>query len=190
MHGAMAFTGSAAKATDCCIVEIRTKRLLPRRASESDVEAFFDSILSDETATAFWSTPPHRDIEETRNWVSAMTCIDPQVGEDFVIEQNGQVIGKAGLYQFPEVGFILHPNAWGRGYAQEALQPVLERAFSVHRLPSVEADLDPRNEASLRLLARLGFREVGRASRTWNIGGQWCDSVYLRLHPQVMASVG
>ena len=47
--------------------------------------------------------------------------------------------------------------------------------------PTIEADVDPRNVASLRLLTGLGFEEISRASRTGNIGGAWCDSVYLRL---------
>ena len=162
------------------MVEIRTKRLLLRPASANDVAAFH-GILSDDAAMAFWSTPSHKDVAETEAWVVAMTSIDPLEGEDFVVEQNGQTIGKVGLYRFPEIGFILHPQMWGRGYAQEALEPVLDRAFSVHRLPWVEADVDPRNKASLRLLQRLGFEEVRRATRTWNVGGEWCDSVYLRL---------
>ena len=162
------------------MVEIRTERLVLRPASNDDVEAFH-AILSDCEATAFWSTPPHATTAETEAWVASMVAIGPGEGEDFVIELAGRVIGKAGLYRFPEIGFILHPGAWGRGYAYEALGPVLDRAFSVHGLPSVEADVDPRNHASLRLLGKLGFVEERRASRTWNIGGHWCDSVYLRL---------
>ena len=162
------------------MVEIRTDRLLLRPATLDDVEAFH-SILGDARAMAYWSTPPHQDIAETQRWLASMISIDRNEGEDFVIELNGRAIGKAGLYRFPEVGFILHPDAWGKGYAREALRAVLERAFAVHRLPCVEADVDPRNDASLRLLTGLGFQETGRASRTWNVGGEWCDSVYLRL---------
>lgn len=162
------------------MVEIRTARLLLRPASMDDVPAFH-SILSDRVATMFWSTPPHRDEAETRNWVAAMMSVGPSDGEDFVIEQDGRVIGKMGLFQFPDIGFILHRDVWGQGYAREALKPVLDRAFSVHGLPRIEADVDPRNQASLRLLDRAGFKERGRGSRTWNVGGEWSDSVYLAL---------
>ncbi|HEV2570069.1 GNAT family protein [Sphingomonas sp.] len=170
------------------MIEIKTARLRLRPASMDDVEAFH-SILSDPEAMAFWSSPPHTDMSETAAWVSAMMSIDPGEGEDFVIEQDGRVIGKAGLYRFPEIGFILHPSTWGQGFAREALKPVLDRAFSVHGLPAVEADVDPRNSASLRFLTRLGFVETGRASRTWNIGGHWCDSVYLRLDKSEFADI-
>jgi [ribosomal protein S5]-alanine N-acetyltransferase len=171
------------------VIEIRTERLLLRPARSDDVEAFH-RILSDPEAMAFWSTLPHADVVATRVWVADMMNIDPEQGEDFVVERNGAVIGKAGLYRFPEIGYILHPGAWGKGYALEALTPVLRRAFAVHRLPSVEADIDPRNAASLRLLTRLGFEETGRARSTWNIGGNWYDSVYMRLRNPDADAVG
>ncbi len=53
--------------------------------------------------------------------------------------------------------------------------------FSVRQVPALTADVDPRNERSLGLLARLDFRETHRAARTYRIGEEWCDSVYLRL---------
>ncbi|MBL4792978.1 GNAT family N-acetyltransferase [Citromicrobium bathyomarinum] len=162
------------------MLEIRTDRLVLRPARPGDLRAFH-AILSDRDATAFWSTPAHTDITETQAWLDAMLAIEPAQGEDFVIELDGRVIGKVGMYAFPEIGFILHPDAWGRGFAGEALRPVLDRAFAVHDLPTVEADVDPRNTASLRLLRRMGFEETGRESRTLKIGDEWCDSVYLSL---------
>lgn len=168
------------------MVTIRTDRLVLRPAVVADVAAFHE-ILSDARATAFWSTPPHRDIEETRAWVGAMLDIPSGEGEDFVVEVGGRLIGKAGFFRFPEIGFILHPGAWRKGYAREALRPVLARAFAVHGLEAVEADVDPRNGASLNLLGELKFEEVGRASRTLRIGDEWCHSVYLRLVREVWA---
>jgi RimJ/RimL family protein N-acetyltransferase len=91
------------------------------------------------------------------------------------------LIGKAGLYRFPDIGYLLDPACQGRGLMREALTAVIARAFAVHALPRIQADVDPRNAASLRLLARLGFRETHRQARTWLVGEQWCDSVYLVL---------
>lgn len=162
------------------MLEIETERLLLRRATTGDFAAFH-LILSNPQATAFWSTPPHSDIEQSREWLQSMIDILPGEGEDFVIEHQGSAIGKVGFFRFPEIGFILHPRTWGFGFAEEALRPVLERAFRVHGLEAVDADVDPRNAASLRLLAKLGFVEIGRRERTWLIGDQWCDSVDLRL---------
>jgi RimJ/RimL family protein N-acetyltransferase len=160
--------------------EIRTERLLLRRARESDLEAIH-SVLSNPEATTYWFEPPHSSLQQSKEWLNSMIQIEQQSGEDFVVEHDGLVIGKVGFHAFPVIGFILHPQAWGRGFAREALAAVIRRAFEVHRLEFIDADVDPRNERSLRLLKSLNFEEVGRAERTWNVGGQWCDSVYLRL---------
>jgi len=161
-------------------MELRTERLLLRPARADDLEAIHE-ILSDPRAMAYWSSLPHRTLDQSRDWLQSMIGVQLPEGEDLIIEHDGKVIGKAGLWRFPEIGFILHPDYWGRGYAHEALSLVLDRGFSVHGLAKVEADVDPRNLASLKLLQRLGFRETGRKERTWLIGDQWCDSVYLEL---------
>jgi [ribosomal protein S5]-alanine N-acetyltransferase len=161
-------------------MEFRTQRLLLRPAREDDLEPLHE-ILSNARAMTYWSSPPHADIVQSRKWLQSMIDIRLPEGEDFIVEHEGQLIGKAGLWRFPEIGFILHPDHWGRGFASEALGFVLCRAFEVHGLPKVDADVDPRNEGSLKLLRRLGFRETGRKERTWLIGEEWCDSVYLEL---------
>lgn len=111
-----------------------------------------------------------------------MIEIDRGTGEDFAVEYEGRVIGKAGLRKFPVLGFIFHPDVWGRGLASEAVRPIIDRAFNTHGLPMIEADVDPRNTSSLKLLHRLGFVETGRAQRTSLVGSEWCDSVYLRRY--------
>lgn len=106
-----------------------------------------------------------------------MIAIPANTGEDFIIERAGSVIGKAGLFRFPEIGFILSPDHWGQGLAREALVAVIDRAFVVHRLDRIVADVDPRNAASCALLTRLGFGETGRRTAAWLVGGEWCDSI-------------
>jgi [ribosomal protein S5]-alanine N-acetyltransferase len=159
---------------------IVTERLVLRRAREEDLEAMH-AVLSDPIATRYWSTPPHTDVEQTREWLAAMIEAVPGVREDFVVELEGRVIGKAGCFQLPEIGYILHPAHWGRGYATEALRAVIPYVFAHHPIPALRADIDPRNAASIRLLTKLGFTLSGRATRTWHIAGEWCDSLYYEL---------
>lgn len=159
---------------------IVTERLILRRAREEDVEAMH-AVLSHPLAARYWSTPPHQDMEETRDWLATMIAADPRESEDFVVEHGGRVIGKAGCFRLPEIGYILHPDRWGRGLATEALSAVIPHIFAYHPIEAIRADIDPRNTASIRLLQKLGFAVSGRASRTWQIGGEWCDSIYLAL---------
>ena len=161
-------------------MEFRTERLLLRPAKADDLEPLH-AILSHPQAMAYWSSPPHESMDQTREWLASMISIAPAEGEDFIVEHDGRLVGKAGLWRFPEIGFIFHPDFWGHGFAREALVLVMDRAFGVHGLPKVDADVDPRNASSLKLLGGLGFHETSRKKRTWLIGEEWCDSVYLEL---------
>jgi RimJ/RimL family protein N-acetyltransferase len=161
-------------------VELITPRLRLRRARLGDLAALH-AVMSHPLAMRYWSTPPHKAIGETRAWLEAMIAAAPQESDEFVIEREGRVIGKAGCWRAPEIGFFLHPYHWGRGFAGEALQAVIPRIFTRFPINAITADVDPRNTASLALLARLGFAETGRARRTVKVGDEWCDSVYLSL---------
>lgn len=162
------------------MTEIRTDRLMLRRASMDDLAAIH-GILSDTQAMRYWSTAPHREVGETQSWLQSMVDADPAESDDFVIERDGEVIGKLGCWKLPEVGFILSSAVWGQGFASEAMGAFLERRRAIADPKRLIADVDPRNSASLRLLTRHDFVETGRAERTWHVGGEWCDSVYLEL---------
>jgi ribosomal-protein-alanine N-acetyltransferase len=159
---------------------LRTARLVLRRARPDDVDAFF-AVMSDAETMRYWSTPPHASIEVTRPWVASMVDAPPSASEDFVIEHDGIVIGKVGAYRLPDIGFVMRRDHWGRGLMHEAASAVIAHVWKTHDVPALHADVDPRNEASMRLLARLGFVETHRAARTYCIDGVWTDSVYLAL---------
>ena len=159
--------------------KIRTERLLLRRATMADAPAM-NRIMSNACAMRYWSTLPHDNLAQTEAWLRSMVEADPTTSDDFIVTREGAVIGKFGAWRLPEFGFLIDPEEWGKGYASEAMV-----AFIAHRraLGSAEltTDVDPRNDASLRLLERHGFTETHRQARTFQIGDEWCDSVYLRL---------
>jgi RimJ/RimL family protein N-acetyltransferase len=162
------------------MTELVTPRLRLRRALSTDLDGLH-AVFSQPAAMRYWSTPPHADRQQTREWLDGMIGAAPDVSDDFVVEYEGRVIGKVGCWRLPEIGYILHPDHWGRGLATEALTAVIGHIFSTRPIAAVHADVDPRNTGSLRLLARLGFTETHRARRTWLVGEEWCDSVYLAL---------
>lgn len=165
-----------------------TERLILRRPVPGDLDDLH-AALGHPAAMRYWSTPEHRTRDETARWLNSMIGGSPgQVSDDFVLEHQGRVIGKAGAWALPEVGFLLHPDHWGIGLAQEAMRAVIPYLFATYPVEALTADVDPRNTASLRLLARLGFHETGRAERTLLWGDEWCDSVYLAL-PRPSAQV-
>jgi len=90
-----------------------------------------------------------------------------------------------------EIGWTLHPDFMGRGYATEAAEAVLELAFARLRLHRVYAELDPRNDASIRLCRRLGMREEAYfVGDLWFKGG-WADTgAYAILEDEWLVRTG
>ena len=161
-------------------MHIRTERVLLRRPRAGDLDAFFE-ITGNPLAMRYWSTLPHADLSVTRTWLDNMLAREATGGQHFAIELDGRVIGEVGAGRLPDFGFILHPDVWGRGFATEASRAAIAHIFAVTDTPDLRADVDPRNAASLAVLARLGFVETGRAARTFLLGEEWCDSIYLTL---------
>jgi RimJ/RimL family protein N-acetyltransferase len=159
---------------------VETERLTLRRMALADAPALF-AIMSDAETMRYWSTLPHATVAETEAFIAdTMAAVAESTADDFLITRGDALMGKAGLWQGREVGILLGRPYWGQGFAQEALSAVITRAFQ-RGLDRIVADVDPRNDASLRMLGRLGFRKTGEAKATFLIGENWADSVYLSL---------
>jgi RimJ/RimL family protein N-acetyltransferase len=162
-------------------IELVTPRLKLRRAAPGDL-ADLHAVLSDPRAMRYWSTPPHADLGQTRAMLAGMIEAPADEADDFVVvAPGGRVVGKAGCWRLPEIGYILHPDFWGQGLAFEAVSAAIAHVFAAQAIMAITADVDPRNAASLKLLARLGFEETSRATGTFEVAGELCDSVYLAL---------
>ena len=162
------------------MVTLKTDRLILRPFEAGDRDALF-AVFSHPEAMKYWSTPPHASPEETAQMIAGSMAADPATHQEFVILLEGEVIGKAGLWQVPEIGYILHPDYWRKGIATEAIGAVLDHAFGTMGLDRVVADVDPDNTGSIRSLEKLGFRETGREEKTIEINGVWYDSIYFAL---------
>ncbi len=159
---------------------LTTARLTLRPARVGD-EVGLHRAFTDPEAMRYWSTLPHTDIAQTRHFVEGMIWLKPEDGEEFIVEKDGEVIGKAGFWRWPEIGFILVRDHWGQGLASEAVTALIAHAFETRGLDEVVADVDPNNAASIALLEKLGFVETGREALTLQIGEAWFDSVYFAL---------
>ena len=89
----------------------------------------------------------------------------------FTDRQSGGLLGVGGLSQwhrgipqldgFPEAGWGFAPQAWGKGYATEAITAVLEWSDSALKAAEVRCIIDPGNVVSRRVAEKLGFVQFG-----------------------------
>lgn len=76
-----------------------------------------------------------------------------------------------------EIGYILHPDHHGNGYATEACEPLLRYAFHEMELHRVIARIDERNTASAAVLTRLGMRAESRLVENEWFKDEWTTEV-------------
>jgi ribosomal-protein-alanine N-acetyltransferase len=90
---------------------------------------------------------------------------------------SGALLGDCGIQLLEggpgvELGFHLRRSAWGRGYATEAARACLDAAFTGFGLDEVIAIVAPGNDASVRVLEKIGMRPAGEREalgRTWDL---------------------
>ena len=161
---------------------IETPRLILRRLANYDAPVLHE-MLSDAETMRFWSTVPHVELAETEAWVAdSMAATARGDAHDFAVLRDGRLVGRVAFWMGTEIGFLFHRDVWGQGIAREAVDALLRHGFEALQFASVRADVDPANLRSLTLLERLGFKRTGYAERTFKIGENWVDSVYLELN--------
>ena len=148
------------------------------------------AVFSDPVAMRYWSRPPFADLDETRGYLAAIDA-GRERGDllQWGIENvaGGRVIGTTTLFAIDrrqgraEIGYILGSSHWGQGHALSALRRLFRYARDEMQLRRIEADVDPRNAASLRLCERLGFQREGYARERWVVAGEVQDAVLLGL---------
>jgi ribosomal-protein-alanine N-acetyltransferase len=80
-----------------------------------------------------------------------------------------------------EIGYALHPNYWEKGYMKEAAFKLIEYGFSEIRLHSIEANVNPNNIPSIKLLEKIGFKKEAYFRENFLFNNEFVDSVIYSL---------
>src|SRR5690242_3141518 len=163
--------------------ELRTDRLRlrPWTTSPADLARLEDIYRRDEVTRWIGGPPtvPTRDLPS--RWAAVheadqrFLCWAIEVcGTAGQAGQRSTVAGTVLFKPLPngvgevEVGWHLHPDSWGHGYATEAARAVIARGFEAG-LPEVYAVVRPGNEASMAVCRRLGMQPLGRIRRWYDV---------------------
>lgn len=171
---------------------IRTARLLlrPYRLSDADALHAFQS-RADVTRYLYWEP---RSLDEVRANI-AMRINEHTLDEHndnvslvIVRADGGDAIGTANLswssreHRQGELGYVLHPDHQGRGYATEVAKALLRLGFEGAGMHRIVGRCDGRNLASARVMERAGMRREAYLRQNEFVKGEWTDEfVYAML---------
>jgi len=152
--------------------ELATKRLQLRRPRADDADAIFHRYAGSPEVTRYMSFPTHRGLEDTRAFLAhANQTWNAGTDVPYLIERRGDglLLGGTGLeIETPHrycTGYVLARDAWGQGYATEALAAMLELAFSRPEVRRVYALCDAEHVASARVMEKCGMQREGLLRR-------------------------
>jgi RimJ/RimL family protein N-acetyltransferase len=168
---------------------IDANRVCLRLITEEDVDALY-RIFSNKEVMRYWSTPPLEDRDaavKLLNEIHEGFRRQAMMKWGIARRTDDALIGTTTLFNLDfdhrraEMGYGLDRAHWGNGYMQEALRALLGFAFEVLDLHRIEADVDPRNAASIRTLERLGFQREGFLRERWQVNGEIQDAFFYGL---------
>lgn len=171
------------------LVTLTAQRVCLRGLTAGDAHDIF-AVFSDPQVTRYWSSPPQRDLADAARLIERVHAghRDRSTFQWGIARRtDDRVIGTCTLARIDrsnrraEVGFALASAHWRQGLMSEALRRLLAFAFDELHLHRVEADVDPRNDASIHVLERLGFQREGLLRERWLVNGEIADTLLLGL---------
>ncbi|MFE3455797.1 GNAT family N-acetyltransferase [Nonomuraea sp. NPDC059194] len=166
---------------------IVTDRLVLRPFRPDDLQVVHAWERLPEVARFLYWEP--RDLEASREVLGQRVTRVALLEEGDVLDlavtlrETGQVIGQVLLiwtsrqHQQGEIGYVLHPDFHGKGYAPEASRQMLRLGFEELGLHRIVGRLDGRNTASARVLEKLGMRREAHLVENELVKGEWSDEV-------------
>lgn len=169
---------------------ILTPRLVISELNHEHVDALLAYHVRNEKHLAQWEPARPPDFFTRGYWSSYVTAVMDDAYSDrahrFVatLRSSPQVIASVnltnivhGIFQAGVLGYSVDFAHQARGYGKEAVSAVVEWSFTKLRLHRIEANYQPMNERSGRLLRTLGFDVEGYARDYLYIDGKWRDHI-------------
>lgn len=147
---------------------LQTERLYLRRLTEDDAHFVYE-LLNSPGWLQYIGDRGITSLEKAKEYIveKYYPSYDNGLGNYCLVRKEDNIaVGTCGLYQranleYPDIGFALLPEFFGKGYAYESAKSLLEYALNQLKLPKVYGFTLPTNEASKKLLIKIGLHENG-----------------------------
>jgi RimJ/RimL family protein N-acetyltransferase len=142
-------------------------------------------VNGDDVVTRWLPYPSWQGLDDARAWLARIEALVAAGSTQQLVLQHrghGGVIGALLFHRHEaasrraEIGYVLGRAHWQQGLMREAVTAACTHAFTVLGLRRIEAEVNPDNLASCRLLAGLGFQLEGRLRQRWTAKGRTHDT--------------
>ena len=169
-----------------------TERLMLRQINTEDANEIF-LLRSDEKVMQYLDRPRARSTEDALELIQKI--VDGIINNDgitwgMVLKDDTKLIGTIGYWRImkedyrAEIGYMIDSSFHGKGLMQEAISAVINYGFSIMKLHSVEANVNPDNLPSIKLLERNRFIREAYFKENYYFEGRFLDSaIYSFLTP-------
>jgi ribosomal-protein-alanine N-acetyltransferase len=176
---------------------LETERLVLRAATLEDAAAL-QSIRTNPEVMQYMDTFYHDALQVSKDFITYN--IEGFANKKVIywmIEEkaSGKTIGDFSFWKIDskhhrsEIGYTLDPNYWGKGYMKEAMLRLFSFGFKDFNLRSFEANINPKNDKSKRILLKLGFQKEAYFRENFFYNGEYLDSeIYCLLEKDFIAS--
>ena len=166
---------------------LSTERLNLRQVTKNDINEIFQ-LRSDTNVMQYIDRPMAKTTEDAFRFIERIeNGIVQNEGITWAItlKANDALIGTIGFHKIEkenyraEIGYMLMSNFHKKGIMQEAIISALDYGFNVMKLHSVEALINPANEASAKLLERNGFIREAYFKENYYYNGKFLDTIFI-----------
>jgi ribosomal-protein-alanine N-acetyltransferase len=168
---------------------LETDRLVLREITRKDVNEIYE-VRSSKEAMKYFGKEPIKNLCEAEEMIKELDSSflkKEGIRWGIVIKISNRLIGSGGIWRIMkdhlrgEIGYELSPDYWRQGIMFEALTAVLKFGFEKMNLHTIEANIDPENTASEKLLEKLGFKKEGHTTESYYFNGIFTDTAIYSL---------
>lgn len=141
---------------------LETERLILRPLCEDDYLDCF-KWCGDARVNEFMIYPLYHKAEDVKEWLKTVNKEDNKMDFGYVLKETGELIGSGGIYFHEDegnrwgIGYNLAYDAWGKGYATEAISKIIEYARSRFEIKEIYGTFAVENNGSRRVMEKLGM---------------------------------
>lgn len=169
--------------------KLETERLILRQVEDKDVEQLYEILSDPEVAKYEYFYPVKSNVEVIKFIERYKKELEQneEITWGIILKETNRLIGTCCLGDFDEgarrteIGYDIIQAEWGKGYATEALEAVIDFGFDYMNLNRIEATITPGNNASVKVLRKLNFIQEGIVRERDLIKGKLEDGLIMSI---------